>query len=704
MSIQENVIQMGKLNPDICPVPESTEYRHVHDRQRAVTSGTVSTRVSMQYHHVTESNRNLNAILSSSTYPLARRCAARILTSSSFDLCIGIVIVINSAFIGWEQTLRAQQRPTRLQDYFEHAFLVVYIFELALRFFALGVRALQDNWVKFDLLLVMTSIVTQWVIEPLLGAESAKGASPLLVMRTARLARLARALRLLVKFRQLWMLVRGLLASAKMVVYTLILLFIILYMFAAVGMEVITLDESYQGPHMIESAAYRNIVSQYFADLPMTLLTLIQFISADDTSQIYRPMVEARVELVFYFMGLILIVGVVIMNIVIAVLVNGALEQADQDKSVLKLERDRRKRQTLVVLREMFDRLDETGCGQISRDKLLSASQDDKALLHDFMELKDPLEVFNSLDIDDSGCVDIQEFIDGLYDTAVCRNPIQWRRMDKKFDVLQRQQDESKELLFELHANIMQLSSSVKSITTHTQNAISAQSAKVIHGGHQWRQKVSAEEALRIVLDDEPCQPAATRASCQQKVSCNDVHVLQDGPIWVAEVAFELRQLRDSFQKLDTDVQKCFSTLKVGTPASIVEFNESYPLSRSSPSVKTFDKVQFTPHLATELPALVPDIIFQKVAASDSVLREKFPNTSCNIEKADFRTQSEDSEKRVLCTPRGLDMSQMSAPCKNDGFGVASLHQSDTKIRMASRKPNGNPTCTQGLLKMHTNS
>jgi len=473
-----------------------------------------------------------------------------------------------------------------------------------------------------------------------------------------------------------------------------------LYMFAAVGMEIITLDESYQGPSMIQSDDYRKVVSQYFVDLPITLLTLIQFISADDTSQIYRPMVEARVELVVYFMSLILIVGVVIMNIVIAVLVNGALEQADQDKSVLKLERNRQKRQMLAALREMFDRLDETGCGQVTLHNLLSASQDDKALLHDFMELKDPLEVFHSLDIDESGCVGIQEFIDGLYDTAVCRNPIQWRRMDKKVDALKRQQDESKKWLVELHANIKQLICPVSSVATHTQSTNSAQSVRGDRDGNPWRQRVSAEESLRAFMDYQHCQPTATRVSCQQKASCNEVHVLQDKPTWVAEVTFELRQLRDSFHRLDTDFQMCFSNLKVATPASAVEVHESSPLSGSSPSVKTVDKVPFTPHLAEELPALVPDIIFQKVAASDAVLRDKFLSTARNLEKCDFRFQSDDSEKRVSCTPRGLDANQMSAPWQKDGFGVASFHQRDTKITMASRKPCIDPICTKTRIRL----
>ena len=48
----------------------------------------------------------------------------------------------------------------------EHFFLVVYVAELFLRFFVMRLSCLRDMWVKFDLLLVVTGVMTAWIIEP----------------------------------------------------------------------------------------------------------------------------------------------------------------------------------------------------------------------------------------------------------------------------------------------------------------------------------------------------------------------------------------------------------------------------------------------------------------------------------------------------------------------------------------------------------
>jgi len=255
------------------------------------------------------------------------RIVTNILLSRRFDLGIGIVIVMNSASIGMEQSLELDQSPSAYRylsilKAFENIFLSIYIIELGARFWAFGVRCLRDPSIRFDCLLVVLGVTTNWILEPIWGRVDELG--PAMVLRTMRLLRLARTVRLLINFRELWMLVRGFYHSINTMFYTLVLLFIALYVFSAIGIELITNSTLNRGPNA--DPGFQQHVNEYFKTLPVTMLSLIQFISMDNAVLIYRPLLLKEPSLVIYFVGIILSLSTVLMNLVTAVLVNSALE------------------------------------------------------------------------------------------------------------------------------------------------------------------------------------------------------------------------------------------------------------------------------------------------------------------------------------------------------------------------------------------
>ena len=63
------------------------------------------------------------------------------------------------------------------------------------------------------------------------------------------------------------------------------------------------------------------------------------------------------------------------------------------------------------------------------------------------MGVSDPLKIFNSLDIDGGGSLDIGEFCDGLYTASVSKTPIEFRRIDKMMERMQRQNAEMQRTL-----------------------------------------------------------------------------------------------------------------------------------------------------------------------------------------------------------------------------------------------------------------
>ena len=126
---------------------------------------------------------------------------------------------------------------------------------------------------KFDFCLVHIGIVTGWILPPILGEVEKLG--PFMVLRTGRLMRLARTVRLLIKFRELWMLVRGMLNSASTMVYTLLMLMVVIYICACMSMELVTNHEMAR-PGPSYDPEFAEFVEENFGSLPVTMMSLVQ--------------------------------------------------------------------------------------------------------------------------------------------------------------------------------------------------------------------------------------------------------------------------------------------------------------------------------------------------------------------------------------------------------------------------------------------
>merc|ERR1719375_902636 len=163
-----------------------------------------------------------------------------------------------------------------------------------MHFFAHRTSALKSGWVRFDFVLVGMGVITSWIINPIMslasnGEDSAvkETMAPLMVLRVLRLFRLARAVRLLVQFKTLWMLVRGLLSSAGTIFYTFSLITLILYIFACLGIELIS-----KNPLRETDKTFDELAEEFFPNLWTTMLTLVAFVNLDSVGAIYAPMIR----------------------------------------------------------------------------------------------------------------------------------------------------------------------------------------------------------------------------------------------------------------------------------------------------------------------------------------------------------------------------------------------------------------------------
>merc|ERR1719471_144963 len=116
----------------------------------------------------------------------------------------------------------------------------------------------------------------------------------------------------------------------------------------------------------------RAIVQEYFRNIPVGMLTLVQFVTVDSIASIYHPLIIADSHLLPFFVMFILVVSIALMNLVTAIIVEGAIQQG-------KEAHDRYKQQRLLqlrpALRALYHELDADGDANVTLGEIRKAPE-----------------------------------------------------------------------------------------------------------------------------------------------------------------------------------------------------------------------------------------------------------------------------------------------------------------------------------------
>jgi len=352
-----------------------------------------------------------------------RREVDSFLSHWAFDASMGFVILCNALTIGiaTSKSVNNMPPPTYVRV-LEDCFLALFIVELVLRFTAYGLRVIRSHWVKFDCFLVLIGILSLIAESSLSGTDLA---GKLVFIRFFRLIRLARALRLLVHFQTLWLLVQGLLSSAMPLFWTMILIMVFLYVFAVTGMEVITQDPNGSWGESYKKAALN------FSTVGNAIMTLMQLLTLDSVGQIYRPIINAKPYLSIYFMTFFLVASMALLNLVTALMVESASRQAREDREMRRAMQQCMKAALIPQLKDMFVQMDADKSGELQLSELLDADHTVHDYLQRFLDVENIKDLFMLLDYDGSGSVAIDEFCEGIMQ-AQSEKPMELLRVMKQ--------------------------------------------------------------------------------------------------------------------------------------------------------------------------------------------------------------------------------------------------------------------------------
>jgi voltage-gated sodium channel len=199
------------------------------------------------------------------------------------------VIVANAVTLGLETSDRMMASYGGLLHAADHVMLGIFTVELTLRLFAFRWRFFRESWNVFDFVIVAISLI------PATG--------PFSVLRALRILRVLRLISAVPAMRRV---VSGLLAAVPGMASIGALLGLIIYVAAVMATKL-----------------FGDISPAYFGNLGTTLFTLFQTMTGEAWPDIAREVMAAAPLAWIFFVIYILISSFAVLNLFIAVIVNG---------------------------------------------------------------------------------------------------------------------------------------------------------------------------------------------------------------------------------------------------------------------------------------------------------------------------------------------------------------------------------------------
>ncbi|MDO6460836.1 ion transporter [Granulosicoccaceae sp. 1_MG-2023] len=220
--------------------------------------------------------------------------SARIRSNKLFETFVVSIIILSALLIG-AKTYEINETALQLITALDWSITFIFLFEIVVRFLAEERKAdfFKSGWNIFDTLIVVVSLI------PIEDSELAL---------IGRLVRIFRVLRMVSIVPELRTLLNSLLKALPQLGYVILLMFIIFYIYAAVG-----------------TTFFRPINAELWGDIAISMLTLFRVMTFEDwTDVMYETMTVYPLSW-SYYMSFIFLTAFAFLNMVIGIVV-GVME------------------------------------------------------------------------------------------------------------------------------------------------------------------------------------------------------------------------------------------------------------------------------------------------------------------------------------------------------------------------------------------
>jgi len=373
-----------------------------------------------------------------------------LMESVPFQASSAVMIITNALIIGMETDMPDWGG----WDIIENMFLIFFTLELVLRTVVVGPARFfgwQSNtdfvWNLFDLVIVSLGIFDLLATLMAFNISNMSFATSFRIIRLLRILRIFRIIRFL---KQLYLLAYGFVEAAIAIFWVTILMAFVLYICA------IVLTRLY-GRTLADDPNH-DFLREHFGSVPSSMLTLFELMSQPDLTQ-YDAVIADRPSILPFLVSFI-IFG----SFGMIALLSGVISESMFEKNQAKVEAERSDRELKRVrfqeqCQDLFARIDADGDGLVSGEELCLWKGEIVALLGTagvpFTDLQ-MKHMFNALDLDASGLIDMFEFENGILEMCEDIRPMsimelhnQLRKCQMKVDDCSKQIVRQSEMILE---------------------------------------------------------------------------------------------------------------------------------------------------------------------------------------------------------------------------------------------------------------
>eukprot|EP00928_Gymnodinium_smaydae_P046315 TRINITY_DN3084_c0_g3_i1.p1 TRINITY_DN3084_c0_g3~~TRINITY_DN3084_c0_g3_i1.p1 ORF type:complete len:555 (-),score=85.20 TRINITY_DN3084_c0_g3_i1:280-1944(-) len=346
----------------------------------------------------------------------------RFIKSSAFDRLSAALLVSNAVFIGVQVENSFSPEENVTINAVDYVFCVCFIIELFARLWGFGCSTFwcakgDRAWNIFDFVIVALSTVDTLLSILSLGEDSAlSNISVLRVIRIVRITRVLRIIRVMKFFQDLRILVAAIASTLKTAFFALMLIFFMMYMF---GIAVTQLVAEHVKEMELNGTpvAKDDDLYMFFGSIFSTMLTLFMTISGGiDWKDAGWPLFDVSpIAVIFYLLYVVLMV-LCVMNVLTGMFCQSAIDTAASDReNVIQLQLQEKHR-FVDTLQQMFAEMSDGEEGKLKQWHFEKHLERDhmQALLRSLeIEVRDAITLFELLDTNGSGEVDVEEFVTG---------------------------------------------------------------------------------------------------------------------------------------------------------------------------------------------------------------------------------------------------------------------------------------------------
>ncbi|WP_035477909.1 ion transporter [Aliagarivorans taiwanensis] len=211
-------------------------------------------------------------------------------TNKLFERCVIAVIILAALLVG-AKTFILPHAVSEALSYLDFAITVFFVLEISMRFAATKSlsKFLSSGWNIFDSIVVMVSLL------PLENSE---------IALVARLVRVFRVMRMISVLPELRFLINSLIKALPQLGYVMLLMFIIFYIYAAIG-----------------NMLFADISEFLWGDIAISMLTLFRVMTFEDWTDVMYETMEVVPWSWTYYVSFIFLTAFAFLNMVIGIVV-----------------------------------------------------------------------------------------------------------------------------------------------------------------------------------------------------------------------------------------------------------------------------------------------------------------------------------------------------------------------------------------------